>query len=104
MQRLKEYVFAEMGQWKSLQDLEESLNLNELHRLFLTSRRKQHEAQVFAAALKGIELDPYEDPDYENEVTFEEVTARAQRKVREQLGLESGNSELEEIGFGVELI
>ena len=104
MQRLKEYVFAEMGQWKSIEDLEQSLTLMELHRLFLTSRRKQYETHSFAAALKGVELDAYEDPDYENEVTFEEVTARAQQKIRQQLGLESGNSELEEIGFGMEYL
>ena len=93
-----------MGQWKSIEDLEQSITLIELHRFFLTSRRKQYEAHSFAAALKGVQLDPYDDPDYENEVTFEEVTARAQQKIRQQLGLESGNSELEEIGFGMEYL
>ena len=60
--KLEERVFS-LGNWSSLDELENSLTMTELHRLLLAVERKDHEDKVFAASLKGIKLDPWVDPE-----------------------------------------
>lgn len=97
-----EYVFNSVGSWRSVDELEESITLEELHRLFLTQQRIEYNAKAFSAALKGVQLDPYDDPDYEDVTTFAELQERVAVKQREALGVGSSHPELEAMGLMVE--
>ena len=71
--------------------------------MFLAQQRKEYQAKAFAAALKGINLDPYDDPDYEDVTTFEELKQRvATAQSKATGGAVSSYPEIEEMGFGVE--
>lgn len=97
-----EYVFNTVGAWKSVEELECSITLEELHRLFLTQQRIEYSKKSFDAALKGVQLDPYDDPDYEDVTTFEQLQERVAAKQREAFGGGSSHPELEALGLTVE--
>ena len=84
--RLEEYVF-QIGSWHSLDELEDSVTLEELHRLFVSQQRRDHQQRQFAAALKGIEIDPFDDPDNKEATSFEDVQDRAKKRREEFLGI-----------------
>lgn len=82
--KLEEKVF-QLGSWDSLDKLEESLTMTELHRLFMAQQEKEYESKRFAASLKGVSMDPWEDPDdrYEEKeepLTFDQIKARAEKR------------------------
>lgn len=76
--------------------------MEELHRLFMAQRRKDHEEKVFAAAMKGVELPPFNDPDYEDVKTPEEIKENAMRRRAEYLGL-AQDEENPDSEFGYEM-
>lgn len=89
--KLEEYVF-QLGSWKSLNELEDNVTLDELHRLFTAQQKAEHAQRSFAAALKGVEMDPFRDPDLEDVPTFDEVAERAAKRRAEFLGGKVDNS------------
>lgn len=100
--RLEEYVLS-LGNWRSIDELEDNVTLEGLHRLFLAQQRKEYNDKIFNAALQGIKLDPYDDPDYEDVTTFEELKARVAEKQHEAThGAVSAYPEYESMGFIVE--
>lgn len=107
--KLEEKVF-QLGSWDSLEKLEESLTMTELHRLFMTQQEKEYESKRFAASLKGVDMDPWEDPDdkYEEKakaLTFEEIKAKALKRAAIANGELPADTEIEEApfeGFGFE--
>lgn len=82
-----------LGIWKSVEELEENITLEELEKILDASREKQHQANKFAAALKGINL----DEDNNAKDRFDEVSRRAEARL-------SGKSteELEFASFGID--
>lgn len=96
-------------------ELEESLTIDELHRLFVAKQKMDHENRQFTAALKGVKIEPFVDPDEEH-TDFDEVNKRAE--IRRNLILQGKNpddydniedmkyaldmQELGDIGFGIE--
>lgn len=92
-----------MGSWKSIDELEENISLQELHRLYLTVQRTSYNDKMFRAALEGVKMEPYEDPDYADVTTFEELKQRVAAKQHEASGgMVSSYPEYEEMGFSVE--
>lgn len=80
-------------------------------------QKEDYEQKRFLAAIQGVKMDPYQDPDESNEVTdFDALKRRADAKRRlilqgknpddydniEQMESFEDLSELEDIGFGVE--
>jgi hypothetical protein len=107
--KLEEKVF-QLGSWSSLDELEESLTMTELHRLFMTQQEKDYESKRFAASLKGVSMDPWEDPSdkYEEQAkpaSFEEIKARAMKRAAIENGELPADTQLDEApyeGFGFE--
>lgn len=99
--RLEEYVF-QLGSWKSIEELEDSVNLEELHRLVMAQRRKEHEERAFAAAMKGVELEPFNDPDYADVRTPEEIKEAAMKRRAEFFGLKEEDDPDNEFGYEME--
>lgn len=97
-----EYVFNSVGSWKSIDELENNITLEELHRMFLTQQRIDYSKKTFDAALQGVQLDPYDDPDYAGATTFDELKERVAAKQREAFGGGSSHPELEALGLAVE--
>lgn len=101
-----EYVFNKVGAWQSIEDLEENVTLEQLHRMFLTQQRIEHQTKSFEAAINGVQLDPYEDPDYDDVTTFEELKQRVAAKQQEAMRAAgvttSSHPELEAMGLTVE--
>ena len=95
--------------------MEEHLTIDELHRLFVTKQRIDHEEKRFTAALKGVEIAPFEDPD-EQKTDLAEVNRRAEIKRKlimqgknpnnyaniEEMENALGIQEIQELGFGIE--
>ena len=75
------------GSWKSLDDLEENVTMNELERMLTAARDIEHQQRKFQAAMKGVNLDDNKS----SKSTFEEIKERARAKAQ-------GVSE-EELGF-----
>ena len=113
---LEEYIFS-MGNWHSIEEMEEHLTIEELHRLFIAKQKADYETKQFTAALKGIQMDPYEDPYEKTEKSdYDEVKRRAD--IRRKLIMQGKNPEdyanieemenatelddLMDIGFGIE--
>jgi len=95
-----EYVFT-LGNWKSIEELEDSVTLEELHRLFLAQQRREYRERAFAASLQGVELPAYDDPDYEDVTTFDELKQRVAARQAEAMGGKKFN-EFEDFGISVE--
>lgn len=112
---IEEYVFT-LGSWKSIEELEDHLTIDELHRLFVTKQKLDHEAKRFTAALKGVEMDAYVDPDDGEKTELDDINRRADIKRRlimqgknpdnyaniEEMENEVGLQEIQELGFGIE--
>lgn len=114
LEKIEEYVFT-LGSWKSIDELEENVTVDELHRLFVTKQKIDHEARQFAAGLKGIKMDSFADPD-DKKSELSEVNRRADIKRRlilqgknpnnyaniEEMESAIGLQEIQELGFGIE--
>lgn len=88
-----------LGNWKNIEELEDSLNLDELRLIIEASRERELRQQKFMAAINGIDLDKAEVEKAQER--FREVQERAQAKLRgdnrseEQIGLGSLGFEIE---------
>ena len=84
-----------LGIWKNVEDLEASLNLNELEVVVTAAREREMRHNRFMAAIQGIDIDKDQD---DNKDRFEEVQRRVEAKL-------SGKSEesLELDGFGLDI-
>lgn len=88
-----------LGKWKNFDDLEDSINLEELGLIIKALRKQEYERQKFAAALKGINLG---DEQNDTEKKLEEVKRRAAAKVA---GVdEDGYTEIELQEVGISFI
>lgn len=67
-----------IGTWKNIEELEQTITLEELEAIISASRDKEYRAQKFAAALKGIDIDEGEN---EAQKRFEEAKRRAEAKM-----------------------
>ena len=65
-----------MGNWKSIDDLEFSITLEELFALHRAIYRSEHRRNKFAAALKGVDLDDFDAE--EEETPFEKIKRQAE--------------------------
>lgn len=83
--------------WKNIEDLEDSLNLEELKLILQSSREKELRSQKFFAALKGIDLDKQETKDAEQR--FLEVQQRVEARLN---GIDEQVYEMNSLGFEVE--
>ena len=99
MFKLEENVFG-LGNWTSLDELEENLTMTELHRLFLAKQESDHNQRMFAASLKGVEMDPWVDPYSEasQQVRSNETIEERHERVKQQaaIRLAIANGELPE--------
>lgn len=86
-----------IGSWKNIQDLEESLCLDELEAVVRAAREREHRNHKFLAALKGVDIDEdkKESPKDRVEEMKKKIAARRAGKTPEQL-------ELEDFGIGFE--
>lgn len=66
-----------MGNWKSIDELEESITLKELQLLMDARNKEVDRQQRFQAAIQGIEL-PEDEPESKEEGTWEQAQAKAQ--------------------------
>ena len=83
------------GSWKSLDDLEENVTMNELERMLTAARKIEHETRKFQAAMQGVKLDDNNSAKSRFEEIEERARARAQGKTVEEL-------EFSEIGINFE--
>lgn len=65
-----------LGIWKSFDELEENVGLDELNLILKAAHKKEHRRNRFMAALKGHNID---EP--ENTTSFEDVQRRAEAKL-----------------------
>lgn len=90
------------GSWKSLQDLEDNLTLDELTSIIQTHRKQRFEDRKFMASLQGHEM---QDGNASEEDAFTRAKRRALEKLEkervEQGGLSDNDSELMSLGIAV---
>jgi hypothetical protein len=97
-----------LGIWKNIEDLENSLNLEELELIVKTARDKEHRHWKFMASLKGIDIDENSDDEPE---TGEEALERLKRKAalriagysEEQIDTKVNQMEIADFGLEVEV-
>lgn len=94
-----------LGLWKNIQDLEDSLNLEELELIVKAARDKEHREQAFLAALKGIDIDADNENTETPEERLERIKRRAEAKAAGMTEEEiDRKAEYEELsGFGIEV-
>jgi uncharacterized protein (DUF885 family) len=92
--RLEAELFL-LGHWKNFDEIEDSLNLEELQAILVAAREQEHSRQKFAAALKGVDLDAGSNNE---ETSFEDVKRRAEAKLR---GVSEEQIEFSDIGIAV---
>jgi hypothetical protein len=95
-----------LGIWKNIEDLEDSLNLQELNAILSASREQEYRSNKFAAALKGVDLDKHSAK--ENQERFDEIERRAHAKLhamRTGANVEQTERriELADLGFDLEI-
>lgn len=76
---MEEYVL-QLGIWKSLEELEDNVSVDELNRFYIMKQKQDYEEKAFAASLKGVKMDPFKDPNDEERVSAEDVKRRAEKK------------------------
>lgn len=84
-----------LGRWKNIEELEESLNLDELEAIVSREREREYDRQKFAAALKGINLD--EGGDAQEKV--EEMKRRVEAR---RAGKSEDEADFDELGLNFE--
>lgn len=85
-----------LGIYKNIEELEDNLCLAEVEAILTVAREKEHRQQVFAAALKGIDLDENNSAGEEH---FEIVKARAEARLA---GTDAESAEFEFFGLDLE--
>ena len=90
-----------LGLYKTIEELEVTINLPELELLVTTVRDQTHAQQKFQAALKGINLDD-PDGDYEEEDQEERLEIMKARAAAINAGQSADAAEFEYFGIDVE--
>lgn len=92
-----------LGIWKNIEELEQSVNLDELNLIIKAMYEREKRQQRFAAALKGIKLDEESDTDVKNR--FERAQFRAQARLdgmsEEEIAGAEEKHTLAEMGFSL---
>lgn len=84
-----------LGIWKNIEELEDSINIDELHMILKAGRDREERQNRFAAALKGINLDEGKE---------DEAYAAVERRAKARLeGRTEEELEFEELGIEVEV-
>lgn len=86
-----------LGIWKNVEDLEESLNLEELEAIVLAARDREDRNNRFMAAIQGIDLDAGTK---DTQSKFEEVQRRVEAKLT---GKSEQSLELDMFGLDIEI-
>lgn len=93
-----------LGIWKSFDELEESISLEELDFILKEKRAKEKRERFFLAGIQGVDWGKYEEPDREEtNDTYEEVKRRAAARLaggEEELD----RQELADLGFGFKTV
>lgn len=100
-----------------MQELEDSISIDELHRFYITKQKSDYDHKRFLAAMQGVKMEEFKDPDEVSEKNdFESVKRRAEIKRSlimqgknpddydniEEMEAQSDLAGLEAEGFGVE--
>lgn len=92
-----------LGIWKNVEELENSISLDELNAILTAHHDQIRSQQRFTAALKGIDIDENDTED-----RFEKAKRRAQAKLAgksdEEIAREEEVSEFADLGIEVEVI
>ena len=96
-----------IGTWKNIEDLEESLTMEELELIVKSSREKEHRMMRFYAAFKGVDLDDNSKEEQEN--AFDRAKRRANARLsgktdEEEINASAEKSSFEDFGFEVEVM
>ena len=94
-----------IGPWKSFEELEENVSLNELQLIVKAIYEQEHRAFRRAASLKGIQLD--DEPASEDAQTrFERAQERANKRLSgmsdEEIARSDESAEFGQLGFALE--
>lgn len=87
-----------LGIWRNVEDLESSLNLNELEAVVTAAHKKERRHHEFMAALQGIDINKPEND--ETKQRFDEVQRRANAKLT---GKSENVLEYDELGLDIEV-
>lgn len=68
-----------IGKWKNFEELEESVNIDELNLLVKAIYERERRGHKFFAAMKGIKLD---DPEEDVQTRFERAQFRAEARLK----------------------
>ena len=85
-----------LGNWKNIEELEESLTLEELDLLVRTARDKEERMMKFYAAFKGVDLDASSKE--QSQDVFDAVQRRAEARLT---GRDVEDLEFEELGIEI---
>lgn len=89
-----------LGHWRNVEELEESLTLEELVWTVEAARKRDERQNKFLAALKGINL----DDDGEETLTAEEKVEEMKRKAAGRAkGMSDDEIEFEDLGLDIEV-
>jgi hypothetical protein len=89
-------AFTSLGIWKTWEEMEESLTLEELRWMLNSIREKEDKQYRFQAAIAGAEIGDREEPDAD----FDAVKRRAEAKLA---GRSEEQLHLDELGIGYEV-
>jgi hypothetical protein len=87
-----------LGIWKSVEELEMNISLNELEAILDAAADQEYRRNKFAAALKGVDLDaPSKE---EAKAAVERARVRAQARLK---GENPDHAELNDMGIDIEV-
>jgi hypothetical protein len=87
-----------IGSWKNIEELESSLNLEELEAVVKAARDREHRTNKFLAALKGIDIDK------DSQSSAQERVEELKRKVElQRLGAKKVEKK-ELMDFGIDVV
>lgn len=89
-----------MGIWKSFDELEESISLDELNMIIKKKREREYNEMKFAAGLKGIDLDKDEESPVQKRI--EETKRRAAVRLKGEEEVQ--RAEFADLGFGYQTV
>jgi len=89
-----------LGNWKNIEELEESLSLEELHVVVKAARDREERHHRFMAAIKGINLD---EGDAEVITAQEKVEEMKRRAEARRAGKSDEMFEFDELGLDIEV-
>jgi len=94
---------ASGGAWKSIEEMEDCITIDELNVLLDAHREAEFQRQKFAAALKGVDLGERTSGASGSEKTFEDIRREAEQEILgENVGHLSEKADLAQFGIRVE--